>query len=307
MTTFTAPGSVLHSLNLATSQLDRMLAGLGAYSDADPGVRQIAHEVATATARAPDVAIACILLNQIAGRYAVRHCVDTAILACVVARAMGKPPLEVMTIAAAALTMNAGMMREIESFQDKAALTSAERAVVRSHPGESAHLLRCAGVSDAEWIGCVMQHHENHDGSGYPDGRRQGEIALNAKLIGLADRYCACVSARNYRRSMLPPAGLDKLLADAGNDPALTRQFADALGPYPPGTLVRLASGEVGVVAGRDGAALLVHALRGAGGEPMSLVRRTDLPEYAIDAALHEDDARLRFSMKAVWGELAAL
>ena len=48
-----------------------------------------------------------------------RHCVDTAILACVLARAMGKPPLEVLTVAAAALTMNVGMMRQIESFQDK--------------------------------------------------------------------------------------------------------------------------------------------------------------------------------------------
>jgi HD-GYP domain-containing protein (c-di-GMP phosphodiesterase class II) len=301
-----APASVLRSLNLVNGQLDGLLMGLSAYSDADRALRQMAHEVAAAVVRAPDVAIACILLNQIAGRYAVRHCIDTAILACVLASAMGRPELEVLTVAAAALTMNVGMMRQIESFQNQScALNSDERETVRRHPGESAELLQRAGITDEGWLACVMQHHENDDGSGYPEGRSKGEIAFNARLIGLADRYCACVSARNYRRSMLPPLALDKLRADGGYDPALIGQFGAKLGAYPPGTLVRLANGETGVVAGRS--ALSVHALRDAHGAPMSLVRATDHPDYAIDAALHEDDARLRFSMKTVWGELAAL
>jgi HD-GYP domain-containing protein (c-di-GMP phosphodiesterase class II) len=309
MTTANIPStshSVLRSLNRVNGELDGLLAGLSAYSDADRALRQMAHEVSAATARAPDVAIAAVLLNQIAGRYAVRHCIDAAIVACVMARAMGKSELEVLTVAAAALTMNVGMMRQIESFQGKSsALTGDERAMVHRHPTESADLLRCAGVSDEDWLAGVLQHHESDDGSGYPEGRRNGDIDVNAKLIGIADRYCACVSARNYRRSMLPPLALDKLRADAGYDAALIERFCAELGAYPPGTLVRLANGETGVVAGRG--ALMVHALRGADGAPMSLERRTDTPGNAIDAALHEDDARLRFRMKTVWGELAAL
>ena len=309
MTTANIPSashSVLRSLNLVNSQLDGLLAGLSAYSDADRALRQMAHEVAAATARAPDVAIAAVLLNQVAGRYAVRHCVDTAIVACVVARAMDKSEFEVLTVAAAALTMNVGMMRQIESFHSKSStLTGDDRAMVRRHPAESADLLRCAGVSDADWLAGVLQHHESDDGSGYPEGRRNGDIAFNAKLIGIADRYCACVSARNYRRSMLPPLALDKLRADGSYDTALIERFCAQLGAYPPGTLVRLANGETGVVAGRG--ALLVHALRSGDGAPLSLERRTDEPGNAIAAALHEDDARLRFRMTAVWGELAAL
>lgn len=300
------PASVLHSLNLVSSQLDDLLTGLSAYSDAERGLRHTAHELATAVARSPDVAIAAVLLNQIAGRYVVRHCVDTAVVTCVIARAMGKSENEVLTVTAATLTMNVGMMRQIESFLGKSsALTSDERAAVRRHPAESAELLRCAGVCDEDWLACVMQHHENDDGSGYPDGRRGEEIVFNARLIGLADRYCACVSARNYRRSMLPPLALDKLRADGDYDPPLIEQFGAQLGTYPPGTLVRLANGETGVVAIRG--ALHVQALRGADGTPISLMRRTDEPGNAIEAALHEDDAQLRFSMKTVWGELASL
>jgi HD-GYP domain-containing protein (c-di-GMP phosphodiesterase class II) len=299
---------VLRSLNLANSQLDALLSGLGAYSDAAPGLSQIARDVAKASVRAPEVAIACVLLNQVAGRYAARHCVDSAIVACVMADALGRPAADVVTAAAAALTMNVGMMREIESFQTRTtALIDDERAIVRRHPVESVELLRSAGVSDEQWLDCVLQHHENHDGSGYPDGRRRDEIAFLAKLVGMADRYCACVSARNYRRSMLPPPALAKLCSDPGNDPELARHFSERLGDYPPGTLVRLADGATGGVCGRDGKTVLVHALRDAGGAEMSVVRRTDNADHAIDAALHEDEARLRFSLKSVWGELAAL
>jgi hypothetical protein len=106
---------------------------------------------------------------------------------------------------------------------------------------------------------------------------------------------------------MLPPLALGKLCADTGNDPDIARHFSEQFGDYPPGRLVRLANGETGVVSGRDGAALLVHGLRAADGTAMSSVRRTDHPGEAIGAVLHEDEARLRFSMKSVWGDLAAL
>lgn len=294
--------SVLHGLNQACARLERLLAGLREVGDAPADLREVARAVAGAVESSPDVAIACILLNQIAGRYAVRHCVDTAVIACVLARGLGKPPLEVMTIAAAALTMNAGMMRQIENFQDRTLpLSAEERALVHSHPSESAELLRCAGVGDDQWLTCVTQHHEAHDGSGYPDGLREADVAVDARLVGMADRYCACVSARNYRRSMTPPLALAKLGTDEANDPVLAALFGQCIGAWPPGTLVRLENGETGVVA----AAGMVRVLRDAGGAAVSLVRETK--EAPIAAALHEDEARLRFSMKAVWGELAAL
>jgi HD-GYP domain-containing protein (c-di-GMP phosphodiesterase class II) len=301
-----APPSVLRSLNLVTARLDQLLPGLSAYSDAEPALRQAAHDVVAACALSPDVAIACVLLNQINGRYAVRHCVDTAVIACVVAQGMGKPQVEVLTIAAAALTMNVGMMRQIEAFQNRSStLTPDEREMVRRHPTEGAQLLRIAGVTDEDWLAYVMHHHENDNGSGYPEGRLKGEIAGNSRLIGMADRYCACVSARNYRRSMLPPVALETLRRDGGYDPELVLQFSDRLGAYPPGTLVRLVNDDNGVVMSRG--ALLVHALRDIAGASISQIRSADRPEFNISKALHEDELRLRFGMETVWGHVASL
>ena len=302
--------SVLQSLNRVNQRLDRLLSELGTGGTADHELREIAHQVIGAVERDPEIALACVLLNQIAGRYAVRHCIETAIVAVLIARGMHKSPIELLTLTAAALTMNVGMMRQIESFQNKeTALTSEERAIIRRHPCESAELLRYAGVTDEEWIAYVLQHHEANDGSGYPDGRMGDEIAQNAKLIGLADRYCACISARNYRRSMLPPAALDQLCADAATtaDAALAGQFIEHIGKFPPGTRVRLGSGEVGVVSRRasSAGAMTVHALRTPEGR--TLPQPEARSDCAIEEALSEDQAGVRFSMKHIWGDLAGL
>ncbi|MDB5960759.1 MAG: hypothetical protein JWP59_2053 [Massilia sp.] len=291
---------VLRRLNAASSRLDALLTSLSVYSRADSSLRAIAAGVAAAAAHAPDVAIAAIVLNQVGGRYAIRHCVDSAALATLVARRLGHDEASIATTAAAALTMNVGMLREIDSLHARASvLSAAERERIRRHPVDGAELLRCAGIDDQDWIDCVLQHHEAADGSGYPHGLVTEQIAAGAALVGMADRYCACIGARNYRRSMLPPAALDRLVEENAGHPELVRGFVAVLGAYPPGTLVRFDDDALGVVA----TPATVRVLRSAASDDGDQWR----PHTAIRAALHEADARLRFSMTSVWGELAAL
>ena len=309
-----APPSVLHSLNQVNRRLERILMDLRDVSSADTELRAIARELIDAVELDTDIALSSIFLNQIVGAYAIRHCTETAVIVCLIARAMDKTPAEVLIVTAAALTMNVGMVRQTELFQDRdGVLSIEERAMVRRHPTDSADMLRYAGIADEEWLELVLLHHENDDGSGYPHGRLGDEICQNAKLIGLADRYCAFVSARNYRRSLLPPVALSRL-RDEGSMPVdrhVVALFTQLISLYPPGTLVRLENGETGVVSRRaEGTgALTVHVLRSSEGTPLPLteLRSTAQPGCAIAEALHEDSARLRFTMQHIWGELASL
>ncbi|WP_051293749.1 HD-GYP domain-containing protein [Pseudoduganella violaceinigra] len=308
------PPSVLHELNLANRRLEKLLGDLRNERNADADLRNIAREVVRAVELNPDVALACLFLNQIAGTYAVRHCIETAIVVVLVARGMDKASDEVISLTAAALTMNVGMIRHHDNFQSKPGLlNSEEMAIVRRHPEDSAEMLKYAGVEDDEWLSCVLMHHENDDGTGYPSGITRDQISHNARLLSLADRYCARVSARNYRCSMLPDEALDKLLHDPAHpaDPELQNQFHRQVGRFPPGALVRLANGELGVVTCRDNGdgVLEVHCMRDAAGKtlPASVHRRTNEPDCAIHQALTEDQAELRFSMKQIWGAQAAL
>jgi hypothetical protein len=308
-----APLSVLHNINVINRQLESVLLDLMTKHGADGELRGLATELVAAVEVDADVALACIFLNQIAGLYAVRHCVEAAIIVAVIAIAMNKSRAETVLATAAALTMNVSMVRQTEGFQGKhSALSNEERAVVRRHPSDSVDLLRGAGVNDQEWLSYVLLHHENEDGSGYPKGKRGEEIPQNAKLISLADKYCAHVSARNYRRSILPDLALNNLFtgADMPADVALARHFIEQIGKYPPGSLVKLESGELGVVATRiDDGAQTIYALRDAGGKAVTppQPRLTSSRGCAIIAALPEDELGVRFSMKAIWGDLAAL
>ncbi|MEO5932788.1 MAG: HD domain-containing phosphohydrolase [Duganella sp.] len=307
------PPSVLHQLNVSNRRLERLLQNLRNEHDAESELRDIAREVIRAVDLNPDIALACIFLCQIAGSYAVRHCIETAVVVVVMSRSLDKTDADILTVTAAALTMNVGMLRHHESFQNKHSLSREEMAIVHRHPEDSADLLKCAGVEDEEWISCVLLHHENDEGSGYPAGIASPRVTFNAKLLSLADRYCAQVSARNYRRSVLPDQALRNLMEDKASpvDPALARHFQCELGDFPPGCLVRLASGETGVVSHRlaGGDALHVHCLRDAAGAtlPPAEQRRATGDRHAIAEALSEDQAAIRFSMKQIWGAQASL
>jgi HD-GYP domain-containing protein (c-di-GMP phosphodiesterase class II) len=309
-----APSSVLHSLNQINRRLERILMDLRDVSSADTDLRAIARELIDAVNRDTDIALASIFLNQIGGAYAIRHCTEAAIIAGLVAQAMGRNAPEVLIVTAAALTMNVGMVRQSELFQSRdSALTGEERAIIRRHPSDSVDMLRYAGINDEQWLDLVLLHHENDDGSGYPQGRLGDEISQNARLISLADRYCAFVSARNYRRSLLPPVALERLHGEQEIpfDQELTAHFTRVIGAYPPGTLVRLHNGASGVVSGRmDGqGAFCVHLLRApdGGALPLPEKRSTADAGYGIESALEEDAAKLRFTMQQIWGELASL
>ena len=306
----TPSGSVLHLLNVSNRKLQHLLENLRNEPDAEGALRDIAADVIHAVEQHADIALAAILLNQIAGSYAVRHCIETAVVVVVMARRLGKTRVETLTLTAAALTMNVGMLRHQDTFQNKhTPLSSEELAIVRRHPEDSANLLQCAGVQDDDWISCVLLHHENDDGSGYPAGIASPEVTLNAKLLSLADRYCAQVSARNYRRSILPDRALRALRDDRANpvDADLLDVFQQELGDYPPGCLVRLHGGEIGVVSrrGADGPGQVI-CLRDAAGAVVTAEARP-LPATAIAAAITEDEADTRFSMKQVWGAQAGL
>ncbi|HBJ81766.1 HD domain-containing phosphohydrolase, partial [Pseudothermotoga sp.] len=48
----------------------------------------------------------------------------------------------------------------------------------------------------------VRHHHENIDGSGYPDGLKDGEISIRAQIVSIVDVFAALIEERPYRSAM---------------------------------------------------------------------------------------------------------
>ncbi|KQV89903.1 metal-dependent phosphohydrolase [Massilia sp. Root351] len=315
-----APQSVLRLLNGAQLDLQRALQQIATgvpFGNTQGMLEQIAALVTSALRLNADVAVASLLHSRSSVPYSVRHSVDTAVVAQLMALALKKPDDDVQTITLAALTMNVGMLGVHDRLQASGApLGEADRHVVRFHPQAGVVLLRQAGIEHPGWLACVLAHHENEDGTGYPGGKTGPYVPESAKLVALADRYCARLAPRRYRNSMTPNAALRDLLLDARNtlDSLLPAVLIRELGIYPIGTCVRLLNGEVGVVSrkGLNATTPWVTSLLGPSGAPLPqpLQRDTRTAPGAIREVLEVGalgQAGLQLHMEQVWGRAAAL
>lgn len=75
-----------------------------------------------------------------------------------------------------------------------------EMQYMRMHSELGYQILKEHGFSDFI-CEAVLYHHENYDGSGYPDNRKAEEIPIGARIIRVADSFAALVSERPYREA----------------------------------------------------------------------------------------------------------
>lgn len=313
------PRSALRLLNGAQLELQNVLQQIATgvpFGNAQRMLEDIAALVTSAVQLNADVAVAAILHSHSGVPYSVRHSVDTAVVAQLLAQALKKPDDDIQTITLAALTMNLGMLGAHDRLQASSTpLGEADHKLVQSHPQAGVVLLRQAGIEHAGWLACVLAHHENEDGSGYPGGRSGPYVPESAKLVALADRYCARLAPRRYRKGMTPNAALRDLLLDARNtlDSLLPALLIRELGIYPIGTCVRLLNGEAGVVSrkGLNATTPWVTSLLGPDGAPLPqpLQRDTRREPSSIREVLPVEElalAGLPLRMEQVWGQAAA-
>lgn len=303
--------SPLAQLLDARARLQALFAE-SAPADFPGALAQIAELVRGACRANPEVALASILLRP-AGPYGARHAVNAAIACQLTGSALGWDPTELAATVSAALTMNIAMFELQEQLVAlEGPLSDAQHAAVRGHCRLGVARLRDHGVSSAAWLNAVRDHHERADGSGYPGGKRGEEIGRPARLLALADVYCARVSGRDYRPPLQPTLALRWLFLNEGAalDEQLAKVFIKTLGIYPPGTGVRLRNGSIAVVVQRGPAghqpvvaSLTTHdGLRV--GAPIR--RRGDVEAHAISEVIDLAALGLEVSMEALWGADAA-
>jgi len=137
---------------------------------------------------------------------------------------------------------------EILNKPDK--LDDREFEIMKRHTVDGAEILRRTPEMPALTPIVAIEHHLRLDGTGYPNGVVRGQLNLATMLCGVADVYDAMRSQRHYQEAFPTDRILAVLQRNDGTqfDQNLVRRFAQLVGIYPAGNLVRLSTGEIAVV-----------------------------------------------------------
>ena len=141
------------------------------------------------------------------------------------ARELGLAPKHVDDIATAALLHDVGKIHEdfAPLLRKAGRLTPEERMLMQAHPVRSADLAGTIGEFRGRVQTDIRNHHENFDGTGYPDGLAGEGISIGARIIMVADTIDAMTTDRPYRKALSLQRALEEITKHAGRqfDPKL--------------------------------------------------------------------------------------
>jgi HD-GYP domain-containing protein (c-di-GMP phosphodiesterase class II) len=108
----------------------------------------------------------------------------------------------------------------------------------------------------------ALQHHVHLNDNGYPQRPGGWKLRLFSRICTVADYYDAMTASRTYQKDpVTPDKALRFILEKSGDifDPFIARVFIQAMGLYPVGTIVRLDTGELGVVIKQNAEVRYIH------------------------------------------------
>lgn len=232
--------------------------------------------------------------------YAAYHAANVAVLSIALGAKLGLSKVDLSDLGLGALFHDVGLRDcPAEVLMKSEPLEARERIWIEQHPLRSVeYLLRQRSLNKSLLTQMIIafEHHRNLDGSGYPFSSRTPDVL--SRIVTIADVYDAMTTQRPWRNSFMPDEALGMMMRNAGSrfDPALVKVFVNMLGLYPVGTLVRLDSGDLGVVVygGGEGEHLShpIIALLGRDGKPagtVDLSERTPGGGYRWTIVMTED------------------
>jgi putative nucleotidyltransferase with HDIG domain len=156
--------------------------------------------------------------------YTSGHSRRVADKARLIARAIGLREKEIERIVAAALLHDVGKIYEVFGpiLSKPGRLTPEEQVIMRTHPVKSAELAgKVTELRDV--VPLIRHHHENFDGTGYPDGLKGEGIPLGSRIIMFADTIDAMTTDRPYRSALDATSVRKELLRFRGTqfDPSI--------------------------------------------------------------------------------------
>ncbi|MCK5271961.1 MAG: diguanylate cyclase [Sedimentisphaerales bacterium] len=163
------------------------------------------------------------------------HAENVHVYAEYIAREMSLSSEQIETIKTAALLHDIGMIGVPAGILTKSTpLTEQERAVIRQHPLTGVRIISQIGIFHQE-LNIIKHHHENFDGTGYPDALVGKNIPFGARILAAADIFDAITSDRSHRKAFSHDEAIAEITACAGNrlDPEIVEALLKTAANHP--------------------------------------------------------------------------
>lgn len=286
--------------------LQELLRGIlyhgGLALDPLPRLESIAQKAAQLLKADADDSLFCMfqMLADSFNGYCATHALLCASICHLTATRLGMEPAHAELLFNSAMTMNISMARDQDSMVVQSnEPTDWQRELIREHPRLSAELLVSLGVDDQAWLDIVRYHH------GDPLGQAQAATEQHRRILNTVDVFVAKMAARKTRAAYSPVGVFkDMVIGAEGDALGVSSAMALAIGFYPPGTYVRLASGSTAVVIRRGQRANTPWVVPMVDKEGMPTVRYQPLdtgkPEHAITATVNSDQVRVTVNLDKI-------
>ncbi|HVF17658.1 MAG TPA: HD-GYP domain-containing protein [Steroidobacteraceae bacterium] len=211
--------------------------------------RPLVDEIVGSVDRHADALISLCRL-KLADEYTYMHSVSVCALMVSLGRQLGLDDGLCRDAGMAGLLHDLGKAAMPQDIINKPGkLTDEEFTIIKSHPVKGHEMLLASGVDNERVLDVARHHHERIDGSGYPDKLAAENISMIARMSAVCDVYDAITSDRPYKAGWDPAESVAKMASWQGHfDPTVLQTFVKAIGIYPVGSLVRMASGKLAVV-----------------------------------------------------------
>lgn len=194
----------------------------------------------------PDDSLFCLFqaLADSSLGYCATHALLCACICELAAQKLGLNDQQRQSIMSAALTMNIGMAREQDVLaRQNHAPTPEQRQLIKEHPELSLKILVWLGIEDVEELDLVRWHHQPDSPEGLPHNLQA------RRLLSMTDIFVAKMAARRTREALSPLESAKSIYLQTEKEvtASVGAALTAAIGFYPPGTYVRMASGETAV------------------------------------------------------------
>lgn len=196
-----------------------------------------------------DVAIQ-LMADKVGGEETYQHALNVSVLAMILARELKAPAPAVKLIGLGSLLHDIGKADLPERVARKSTpLTAAEQSVFALHCEKGVAMAQAMGVAP-EVRAVIEQHHECVDGSGYPRKLGGAQTSLLTRIVSLVNAYDNLCNPIDPRRALTPHEAIATLYGQrrAQFDATVLTTFVRSVGIYPPGTVVALSNGSIGLV-----------------------------------------------------------